>query len=263
MSDRLPEYARRLDLLHRALRAEFAEIIATAGLRGKRVVDAGCGDGFFSELLLEAGAAGVVALDTSPEFLDAAKKRLSSLARGDVVEYVIGDVNDLPCDDGSVDAILSAHSMQSYDDLAAVLAEFRRVLRPGGTLAVLESDNIHSVMLPWPPRLELAVREAERRGLGDVDDRRGAYFPRYARGLFDDAGYRHFQRRHTHILREGPLLEVEREYVQLYLGMLIEQSRSRLDPAVVKGVEDFSASFQTAGETCWMASLQVLFTAIA
>jgi SAM-dependent methyltransferase len=263
MTDQLPDYARRLDLLHRALRAEFAEIIASADLRGKRVVDAGCGDGFFSELLLEAGAAGVIALDASPEFLDAAKQRLSSLARDDVVEYVIGDVNDLPFDDGSIDAILSVHSMQSYDDLGAVLAEFRRVLRPGGTLAVLESDTIHSVMLPWPPRLELAVREAERRGLGDVDDRRGAYIPRYARRLFDEAGFRHFQRRHTLVFREGPLPELEQEYVRLYLGMLVEQTRSRLDSALVADIEKFSASFQTGEETGWMASLQVLFTAVA
>jgi SAM-dependent methyltransferase len=263
MSHQLPNYARRLDLLHRALRAEFAEIIATADVRGKRVVDAGCGDGSFSELLLEMGAAGVIALDRSPDFLEAAKKRLSVLARGELVEYVIGDVNNLPFDDGSIDAILSAHSMQSYDDLGVVLAEFRRVLRPGGTLAVLESDTIHSVMLPWPPRLELAVREAERRGLGDVDDSRGAYFPRYARSLFDQAGFRSFQRRHTLVFREGPLPELEERYVQLYLETLIERNRSRLDAGLASAVDEFSASFQAGCETRWMASLQVLFTAIA
>jgi SAM-dependent methyltransferase len=255
--------------LHNALRAEFAAIVAqTPGLTGAQVVDVGCGDGFFVELLLEAGAGRVLAVDTDPAFLAAAGRRLSDHVDAGRVRLLSGDARRLPFDAGSVDVVWSAHSMQSYDDIPQILAEFHRVLHAGGTLAVLESDSIHSVMLPWPPRLELAVREAERRTLGDADDRMGAYFPRYAARLIAGAGFVDFAARPTLIHRSGPLDDRMTAYVQMYLRDLLDRlgdegSSGSLDADARARAAAFADSFARPAAELWMSSLQVLFTSSA
>jgi SAM-dependent methyltransferase len=175
-----------------------------------------------------------------------------------------GAVNGLPIDDGSLDVVWSAHSMQSYDDLPAVLAEFRRVLRPGGLLAVLESDAMHSIMLPWPPRLELAIRHAERRSMPDADDRMGAYFPRYASRLFREAGFGHFTKRPMMIYRHGPLDSDLLSYARLYLQDLVARTREQLPESLAEDAERLAASYaaERAGEDAdlYFGSLQVLMT---
>jgi ubiquinone/menaquinone biosynthesis C-methylase UbiE len=267
MGDSLPDYAKRLDALHAALAGEFAAIVGQLPLVGREyVLDAGCGDGFFSRLIAERLNTGcVVALDSSPAYLDVVRARSSEQIAAGRIGAVEGDVNSLPLETGSVDVVWSAHSMQSYDDLPAVLAEFRRVLQPGGLLAVLETDSLHSIMLPWPPRLEMALRQAERQTLGDADDRMGAYFPRYASRLFRNAGFEEFSKRHTLVYRHAPLDATLREYVRLYLDSLLKHTRKLLDEATITEAGRLAALFgETLGEAdpdLYFGSLQVLMTA--
>jgi SAM-dependent methyltransferase len=259
----LPAYAKRLDLLHEALRTEFTTIVGQVPrLAGARVVDVGCGDGFFTELLVDAGAEVVWAVDADSNFLVATSERLRGQVKSGRVRLLESDARRLAFDSGSVDIVWSAHSMQSYDQIPDILAEFRRVLRPGGVLAVLESDGIHSVMLPWPPRLELAVREAERASLAAADDRMGAYFPRYAPRLIAEAGFGDFAARPTLIHRSAPLDERLRQYVPLYLRDLIDRVAEHLDPSFAAMAEAFADSCAAPGGEVSMASLQMLMTAV-
>jgi len=160
----------------------------------------GCGDGFFTSLLGE-NQASVVGLDNSNAFLRHARANYGNQPN---LEFQKGDVRRLPFDDASVDIVWSAHSMHSYPDVPHCLAEFRRVLRPGGLLAVLESDNVHSVMLSWPPDLELTVRQAEHQKIGDEDSYIGTYFPRFAVRLLGDAGFEIPTRQYFLINRFAP-----------------------------------------------------------
>ena len=266
MSERLPKYAPRLNALHSVLVNDFDAIVEQLGLTGGEVVlDAGCGDGFFTDLLSRRIMTGqVIALDSSPAFLEAARRLLDEPLRSGRVRVMEGDVNGLPLVDGSLDVVWSAHSMQSYVDLPAVMAEFRRVLRPGGLLAVLESDAMHSIMLPWPPRLELAIRHAERRSLADADDRMGAYFPRYASRLFREAGFSDFAKRHTLIYRHGPLEDGLLRYARLYLQDLVASTRDQLPESLAEDAQRLAASYsaERAGEDedLYFGSLQVLIT---
>jgi SAM-dependent methyltransferase len=258
----LPAYAHRLDLLHESLRDEFTAIVEQVpNLAGAQVLDVGCGDGFFTELLVNAGAETVWAVDSDPAFLASAGQRLERHIAAGRVRLLEADARRLPFDGGSIDIVWSAHSMQSYDQIPDILAEFHRVLRPGGVLAVLESDSIHSVMLPWPPRLELAVREAERRSLSDADDRMGAYFPRYAPRLIADAGFRDFAARPRLIHKPGPLEPRLREYAQLYLHELIAKVGDALDESHAAMAAAFADAFDEPGSEASLSSLQILMTA--
>ena len=100
----------------------------------ERVLDAGCGTGRVTELLLERLPRGrVVALDASAAMLDQARGRLARF--GDRVDYVRADLggDGLPID-GNVDAILSTATFHWVPDHDALFANLLAVLRPGGRL---------------------------------------------------------------------------------------------------------------------------------
>jgi ubiquinone/menaquinone biosynthesis C-methylase UbiE len=262
MTDRLPKYASRLDALHQALADEFRDIVKTVGAQPTQIVlDVGCGDGFFTRLLAENGGR-VVGLDNSDAFLRQA--RTSSGGRANI-EFMQGDVRKLPFDDASVDVVWSAHSMHSYPDIEQCLREFRRVLRPGGLVAVLESDNVHSVMLSWPPDLELAVRQAEHREIGTEDSYIGTYFPRFAMRLLTEQGFEDFRPQYFLFHRIGPAGESLTEFVTHYLQDLLERTsdyltdkmRSRL--ALLADAN--SDKFLPRQKTFFFGSMQVLMLA--
>lgn len=265
VSDSLPAYAQRLDALHRALADDFACIVGQLPLAGdEQLLDAGCGDGFFAHLLARRLPTGCVhGLDALAAYLEAAGERLRGPIDAGRVRLVAGDVRELPFDAGSLDVVWSAHGMQSYDDIPVVLAEFHRVLKPGGLLAVLETDAMHSIMLPWPPRLELAIRQAERRTLSDDEDRVGAYFPRYASRLFREAGFLGFAKQHTMVYRHAPQDEDLVAYIRLYVEDLLARTRSFLPATITPLAEELADSHgrSTPLPDAYFGSLQVLMTA--
>jgi SAM-dependent methyltransferase len=94
-----------------------------------RVLDAGCGDGWYAEQLAARGAR-VSAIDASPRMVEHARRRL-----GAAVEVRVADLGE-PLDfaDGSFDGIVSALALEHVRDWDAAFAELRRILVPGGWL---------------------------------------------------------------------------------------------------------------------------------
>jgi len=225
MVSQLPDYAARLDALHRALESDFRAILGHMPLApNATIVDVGCGDGFFTGLMAKRVPKGLaIGLDSSVAFLEAARDRLAELIAAKRCRVVEGDAAAMPFESGSIDAILSAHSMQSYESIPDVLAECRRVLKPGGLLAVLETDNVHSIMLSWPPDLELAVRQAEHREIGDEDSYLGTYFPRFAPRMLHDAGFQELRREYAFLHRQRADDAALADYVTSYIHDLTER----------------------------------------
>ena len=117
-------------------------------LRGdEAVLDAGCGTGRVTELLVERVPRGhVIALDASPGMVDEARRRLARY--GDRVDFIVADLGrpfELP--GGLADAILSTATFHWVADHDALFRNLAAVLRPGGRLVAQcgGSGNIASV----------------------------------------------------------------------------------------------------------------------
>jgi SAM-dependent methyltransferase len=101
-------------------------------------LDAACGTGRYAEYL--AGREHrVVGVDSSPDMLDRARARVPS------GKFLLGDLHQLPLSDNSVDLVVSGLALSHVPTLAPVMAEFARVLRPGGHLAI--SDAHHEIVI--------------------------------------------------------------------------------------------------------------------
>ncbi|MCC7078492.1 MAG: methyltransferase domain-containing protein [Acidimicrobiia bacterium] len=97
----------------------------------RRALDIGCGTGILAARLADsAGASEVIGCDFSRGMLERA------VARASHVDWVQGDAQRLPLRTASVDVVTCTESFHWYPDPEAALAEFGRVLRPGGTLYV-------------------------------------------------------------------------------------------------------------------------------
>jgi SAM-dependent methyltransferase len=115
---------------------EADEIVSLLGLGdGEKVLDAPCGHGRISNRLARRGM-DVVGVDASTRFLEIAREA------GTDADYRVGDLRQLPVK-GPFDAVISWFTSFGYfddDENRHVLAEYRRVLRPGGRL-LLETQN--------------------------------------------------------------------------------------------------------------------------
>jgi len=98
---------------------------------GKRVLDAGCGCGRYTEWLIERGAH-VVAVDKSSEMVEQARQRTTGQA--EVRRTDIGTSFDF-ADDSAFDGIVSGLSLHYVENWRQTFTEFARILRPGGFLA--------------------------------------------------------------------------------------------------------------------------------
>jgi len=111
------------------------DLVEAARVRpGGRALDVACGTGAVTRILSErVGPAGaVVALHINPGMLAAA--RVAAPARN--IEWREGSAVSLPIPDGTFDHVLCQQGLQFFPDKPAALAEMRRVLKPGGRLAL-------------------------------------------------------------------------------------------------------------------------------
>ena len=120
-------------------------------LKGKRILEVGCGGGLMTEAYAAAGA-NVAGIDRSLPSLAAARRHAS--AGGLQIDYVGSLGERLPFPDAAFDAVVSADTLEHVDDVAQVVAEASRVLKPGGPFVY---DTVNRtwrsrLLLVWLPQ---------------------------------------------------------------------------------------------------------------
>jgi ubiquinone/menaquinone biosynthesis C-methylase UbiE len=109
-----------------------------AALPTSSVLDAACGTGRYAAHLAAQGHQ-VIGVDSSPDMVAHARTRAPQ------AEFVVGDLRQLPLSDNAVDIVVCALALSHLPTLEPPMAEFARVLRPGGYLVV--SDAHHELVL--------------------------------------------------------------------------------------------------------------------
>jgi len=138
--------------------------------RSQTLLDLGCGPGSVT-LDLGGRVALAIGVDAAPEAVRRA--RADTFARGVVnCDFIVADVYRLPFADASFDVVFAHQLLQHLRDPIAALREADRVLRPGGIVAVRDSDYGTMVHDPRDPLLDrwLALYcELARRNGGEPD----------------------------------------------------------------------------------------------
>lgn len=144
MFDRIaPVYDPMNRLMTAGLDRRWRRLTAEAVVRpGDRVLDACCGTGDLA-LAAERAAGRVTGVDFSERMLERARRKSSS------IEWVRADMLELPFERGAFDAATVGFGVRNVADLAAGLAELRRVLRPGARLGILEITSPRGILRPF------------------------------------------------------------------------------------------------------------------
>jgi demethylmenaquinone methyltransferase/2-methoxy-6-polyprenyl-1,4-benzoquinol methylase len=135
------------DAMNRVMTAgldvRWRKLTAAAAVRpGDRVLDAACGTGDLAIADRDAGASHVTGLDFSEQMLARARRKAP-------LEWVQGDLLALPFEDAAFDAATVGFGVRNVADLERALRELRRVLRPGGRLAILEITQPRGPLKPF------------------------------------------------------------------------------------------------------------------
>lgn len=123
------------EIVHQRLRT-----LAALGLRqGESILDAGCGTGLLLEQeALAVGAGGrAEGVDSSADMLAHAEARCGALPQ---VNLQQASVDTLPFDDSGFDALSCTQTLLYVEHLEQALSEYHRVLKPGGRIAIIETD---------------------------------------------------------------------------------------------------------------------------
>lgn len=240
----LPDYADQMDAFHRAFAAELRAAIATLPLSPQmKVLDVGCGDGFYmgllAERLLRPGR--VVGLDVDPNFLAVARRNPALREARCELDFVEADLGKLPEACRDCDLVWCAQSLYSLPEPIAALRQMRSAARPGGIVAVLENDTLHQLLLPWPIHLEIAVRSAELRAFAHESHKPSKFYVgRKLPAVFAQAGLEPLGFQTQCIDRQAPLDRDLEAFLQSYLERMRERVSSFLEPQLATELHELS-----------------------
>ena len=135
--------------------------VVLGGRASLDALDVGCGTGFLSLELAGRGHR-VTGIDFAPQMLAEARKKAA--AQGLAVRFEEGDAEQLPFAAGSFDLVMTRHVLWTLPHPEQAIDEWIRVLRPGGRLAVMDSQFDPSVLERSPQN---ARSSTEYAGIGD------------------------------------------------------------------------------------------------
>jgi SAM-dependent methyltransferase len=130
----------------------------TAYPAGTRVLEAGCGVGAQTVTLArQSGDAKIVSVDVSLGSLAQAKQKVEAAGLGNVA-FQCADIFDLPFAPASFDHVFVCFVLEHLDRPAEALRRLRQVLRPGGSITVIEGDHGSTYFHPDSPDARRAVQ---------------------------------------------------------------------------------------------------------
>jgi ubiquinone/menaquinone biosynthesis C-methylase UbiE len=262
--DDLPAYVEQMAAFHQAFQAELQLAVDSIPLSTTaKVLDLACGDGFYTRCFANRLAQGGLAIgvDLSFPYLQLAQRDEAALnAAGNIQapSFVAGEFERLPFAKESFDLVWCAQSLYSLPEPVAALQTMRQFAAPGGMVAVLENDTLHQLLLPWPTRLELALRAAEYQAFRRETGRPGKYYVgRRLPAVFAAAGLEPLSIRTQAIDRQAPLSSAEETFLRGYLRNVAQRVRPLIEDELL---EEFESLIDDSSPRYMLAHPQLSFT---
>ena len=112
-----------------------SNMVAGLELRGRQVLDIGCGTGGPALVLARDYGARVVGIDLELPLIERARRRAEAACLAHRIDFLTVEKGTLPFEDATFDVVLSAGAFTQTEDKPGMFSECYRVLRPGGTLS--------------------------------------------------------------------------------------------------------------------------------
>ena len=221
---------------------------------GSRVLEAACGVGAQTVILAQnSPGAAFVSIDISPESLALAERRVQ--AEGiSTVTFRQGDVFHLPFGEASFDHVFVCFLLEHLPDPALALTNLRMVLKPGGTITVIEGDHGSALFYPDSPdaRRVIDCLVTLQRQIGG-----NALIGRELRHLLADAGYAGVRVTPRQVYADagdpGSRESVENIFIAMVAGVRDEAIRRGLIDADAweRGIRDLHRTTGQDGSFCY------------
>ncbi len=229
---RLEDQARTLeDLLHHD----------TAFADGAEVLEAGCGTGAQTlALARRSPGARITAVDLSPVSLAAAQARLAAAGIGNVALRE-ADLRVLPFPPASFDHVFVCFVLEHLAEPAAALAGLLPVLRPGGSITVIEGDHGSTLLHPESAAARAAIAcqcELQRRAGGDANIGRRLY------PLLAGAGLRDLRVSPRVVYADAGRPDLQEGFTRRTYTAMVEGVRERAVAAGLATAEGFDAGIR-------------------
>ncbi|MCG6500559.1 methyltransferase domain-containing protein [Kitasatospora sp. A2-31] len=209
----------------------------TAYPPGSRVLEVGCGVGAQTVHLL-AGSPGIhlTAVDVSADSLAQARTHVAALAPGARVDWHHGDLHRLPFVDGDFDHLFVCFVLEHLADPPAALAALRRVLKPGGTITVVEGDHGSTFFHPESAAARATVDHLVRlQSLAGGDGLIG----RRLHPLLTGAGFRDITVRPRTVYADGSRPDLVEGFTRRTFIAMVESARAEALAAGLTTAEEF------------------------
>ena len=211
-------FTKSLERMNRFQEPEARVLIADLALpAGSRGLDVGCGVGLYTLWLGEAvGPTGrVIGIEPTAERVDAARELVGGRLESGRLELRQGDGTALDMATGSLDWLWCGDVLHHIVETGLALAEFRRVVRPGGRIVIKESQVLSAMFLPGHPELERRIQLVELERTREEGGGR-SFLERRQTTLASlrTAGLDGVRARTYLVERRAPLGAADREYIQ-------------------------------------------------
>ena len=153
---------------HKSKEQERRQMVNDLNIKpGDLILDLGCGPGLWTVLLAEkVGPNGkVIGIDSAPELLNYAIKNLKKEPLRDLIEFKKADFVDIPYRDDIFDLVFFGNCFAYVSNHSQILAEMKRVTKPGGRIAAKDFDGGVFIVHPIDPDLTMKIMAAAARVL--------------------------------------------------------------------------------------------------
>jgi len=115
----------------------------------KNILDVATGTGDLAIAMAKLNPLNITGIDIAEKMLDIARVKVRQRKLNGIITFTPGDAEKIPFSDGSFDAVTVAFGVRNYEHLLQGLKEMNRVLKPGGTMMILEFSHPRSGILKF------------------------------------------------------------------------------------------------------------------